>query len=375
MNAALPALNTVRQRREVARLGPSELARRAGMTRQALHRIEAGVSVPSVMVALHLARALECRVEDLFALESSVVEAKLIGACVPGQRLQLAQIGPDLCAYPLTGSGALGELADALLSEVQLDGRATLEPLTPAPRWQEAAVLYGCDPALELLGRHAAPGRVLLRPAVSEQALAALLRGEAHAAGLHLYDPESGESNVPFVRSALAADPDADTLHLYALWSWEQGLMTAPGNPLGIHALANLGRAGLRLANRPPGAGSRRLLDAGLLEAGLDVSHIVGYDHEYPGPLDQAEAVAHAQADVGLGPRSAAQAYGLSFVPLLRERFDLVVPQAHLSHPSVQALLQAARSPALRSELGALDGYDPELSGTLITTLTPTGRR
>jgi putative molybdopterin biosynthesis protein len=375
MTFVLPALNTVRQRREAVKLGPSELARRAGMTRQALHRIEAGASAPSVTVALHLAHALECRVEDLFVLESPAVEATLIEACSPGQRLQLARIGDTLRAYPLTGPWALGEVADALLREVDPGGWATLEPLTPAPRWAEAAVLYGCDPALELLGRHAAPRRILLRPAVSEQALAALLRGEAHAAGLHLYDPETGESNVPFVQAVLGESGlDAQPVHLYALWSWEQGLIVAPGNPLDIQALSDLGRAGLRLANRPPGAGSRRLLDAGLRKAGLDGARIVGYDREYAGPLDQAEAVAHAQADVGFGPRSAAQAHGLAFVPLLRERFDLVVPEMHLDHPGVQALLQSARSPALRAELSALGGYDPAQSGQLIATLTPGGR-
>lgn len=365
-------VNSVKLRREALKLGPSELARRAGMTRQALHRIEAGDHSPGVLAALHLARALACRVEDLFQLPSTELEAGLVGRAAVGQRLHLACVGGALLAYPLSGVEALSGSADALLTETLPGERARLSPLTPAQTWERAAVLCGCDPALSLLRGHAAPARVLLRPAVSEAALAALVSGEAHAAGLHLYDPVSGESNLPFVAAAL---PD-QMVHIYALWSWEQGLSVPPGNPQRLSTIADLGRAGVRIANRPPGSGSRRLLDHWLAQAGLDAGQLSGYLDEYPSPLDLAGAVARGQADVGVGPRSAAQAHGLAFVPLLRERFDLVVPDQHLKHPGVQALLQAARSPALRAELVALGGqgsggYDPAQSGQPIATLFP----
>ncbi len=361
-------LSAVRSRRECLGLGPSELARRAGMTRQALHRIETGAYLPSVLVALHLARALSCRVEDLFRLEGEGAPVHLIGEAVVGQRLQLARVGERLCAYPLLGVGALSASADALLQAPLPNGLAQVEPLTPAPRWNETAVLCGCDPSLSLLVRHAAPQRILLRSAVSERSLAALVSGEAHAAGLHLYDPLSGESNLLFVAAALPGQ----VVHVYRLWSWEQGLIVRAGNPLGLMAVGDLARPGVRLANRPPGAGSRRLLDHWLGEAGLNPDQLCGYASQWATPLDLAEAVAHGQADVGVGPRSAAQAHGLGFVPLLRERFDLVVPDLHLAHPGVQALLQAARSPTLRTELAALGGYHPAQSGSFIATLTPT---
>jgi len=377
----LPAAlaNSVRSRREALGLGPSELARRAGMTRQALHRIEAGSYAPGVLAALHLARALSCRVDDLFFLPDDVAVARLVGGPArPGQRLQLARVGDELCAYPLSGVEALSGSADALLSGDLPGGRIGCSPLTPAQGWEKTAVLCGCDPALSLLrgqvvGGQAAPARVLLRPAVSGAALAALVSGEAHAAGLHLYDPVSGESNLPFVAAAL---PD-QVVHVYALWSWEQGLTLPPGNPLRLASVADLGRSKLRIANRPPGSGSRRLLDHWLAQAGLDTGQLSGYTDEYASPLDLAAAVAHGQADVGVGPRSAAQAHGLDFVPLLRERFDLVIPDRHLTHPGVQAILQAARSPALRAELTALNsqgagGYDPQHSGQPIATLSPT---
>lgn len=369
-----PPANSVRSRRERLGLGPSELARRAGMTRQALHRIEAGSYAPGVLAALHLARALDCRVDDLFFLPDDAPEARLVGGPArPGQRLRLARVGETLCAYPLSGVEALSGSADALLTETLPGGRVGYSPLTPAQGWEQTAVLCGCDPALSLLRvrGHATPARVLLRPAVSEAALAALVSGEAHAAGLHLYDPVSGESNLPFVAAAL---PD-QVVHVYALWSWEQGLTLPPGNPQQLASIADLGRAGLRIANRPPGSGSRRLLDHWLAQAGLDAGQLSGYADEYASPLDLAGAVARGQADVGVGPRSTAQAHGLAFVPLLRERFDLVIPDQHLKHPGVQALLQAARSPALRAELTALGGYDPDQSGQPIVTFAPSSPR
>lgn len=360
--------NTVRSRREGLGLGASELARRAGMTRQALHRIEAGGGyTPSVTVALQLARALECRVEDLFSLESDTLEARLVGEAERGQRLQLARVSGELQAYPLSGVDALRGSADALMVEMAQGRRGQVQALTSAHAWDDTAVLYGCDPSLSLLCRHAAPARVLLRPAVSQRSLEALVNGEAHAAGLHLYEAASGESNLPFVAAAF---PD-QVVQVYALWSWEQGLIVRAGNPEGITTIKDLGRRGVRLVNRPAGAGSRRLLDDWLVQAGLSGAAISGYEVEAPTPLDSAEAIAHGRADVGVGPRSAAQAHGLAFVPLLRERFDLVVPETHLRHPGVQALLQATRSPALRAELRALGGYDPAESGRLISILAP----
>lgn len=357
------------------------------MTRQALHRIEAGSYAPGVLAALHLARALACQVDDLFFLPDDVAVARLIGGPArPGQRLQLARVGEELCAYPLSGVEALSGSADALLSGELPGNRVGCSPLSPAQDWERTAVLCGCDPALSLLRGQvvrgqvvrgqSAPARVLLRPAVSEAALAALVSGEAHAAGLHLYDPLSGESNLPFVAAAL---PD-QVVHVYALWSWEQGLTLPPGNPQRLSSVADLGRAGLRIANRPPGSGSRRLLDDWLAQAGLDAWPLSGYADEYASPLDLAAAVAHGQADVGVGPRSAAQAHRLDFVPLLRERFDLVIPDRHLTHPGVQAILQAARSPALRAELRALGGqdsggYDPTESGQPIATFSPSPPR
>ncbi|GGL86850.1 hypothetical protein GCM10010840_25940 [Deinococcus aerolatus] len=355
--------SSVQQRRKDAGLGPTELARRAGITRQALHNIEGGVSAPTTVVALRLAQALGCRVDELFHLTPDTVRARLIGdpAVSPtGQRVQLARLDQDLLAVALQGAPGLGQRADGVVTachgphvDVKLSGALELAG--------RSAVLIGCDPSLDLLAAHtclAFPDlRVIVRPVSSQAALAGLAAAEAHLAGIHLWDAGTGESNLPFVRNLALGQP----VHVIALWTWEQGLLTAAGNPGGIRGVDDLRGGGLRLINRDPGAGSRLMLDAWLDAAHFSAAErqaLPGYQDEAASPLDAARRVQSGAADVAPGPRVAAQALGLHFVPLQREHFDLIVPAAHLSHPAVLALLHTARSAAFLLELSALGGYD-----------------
>lgn len=363
----------VRAAREETGLRPGDLARRAGLSRQALHAIETGSVVPGTAVALRLARALGCRVEDLFGLSGAAVLARLVGQAPAGaSRVQLAEVAGQLLAFPLIGEAALRTPADGVT--VAPSGQPSggqdvpIEPLADPGTVRRTAVVVGCDPSLGLLAPHAArvsPGaRVLWRNLPSLDALRALARGEAHAAGIHLWDPRSGEHNRPYVLRELTGRPT----HLFTLWAWEQGLIVARGNPKRIGTHADLARPGIRLANRDVNAGSRVLLDAWLEDAGLsrkDRAALPGYASRHPTHLALAESVARGEADVGPGPRAAATALGLDFVPLQRERFDLVVPDEHLSHPGVQALLSAATERAFHAELAALGGYDPSHAGEL----------
>ncbi|GBF07847.1 periplasmic molybdate-binding protein [Deinococcus aerius] len=359
----------VREVREAAGLRPAELARRAGLSRQALHAIETNTHVPGTVTALRLARALGCRVEDLFHLPGAPLFARLVGRSVsPGTRVRLAEVGGRLLAFPLGGEEALRAPADGLTTGEVADGAVRVELLVDAGLPGRTAVVAGCDPSLGLLAPHAArlgPGtRVLWRDLPSLDALRALACGEAHAAGIHLWDPGSGESNRPFVTRELGGRP----AHLFTLWDWEQGLIVAPGNPRGIVTPSDLARPGVTLANRAEGAGSRVLLDTWLEAAGLtpaERARLPGYATAHPTHLALAGSVARGEADAGPGPRAAARALGLDFVPLQRERFDLVVPAEHLGHPGVRALLAAAREDAFHAELAALGGYDPAHAGEL----------
>ncbi|KQR15607.1 substrate-binding domain-containing protein [Deinococcus sp. Leaf326] len=368
----------VRARREAAGLRSGELAAQVGISRQALHAVETGTYVPGTLTTFRLAQVLGCGVEDLFTLAAPEVGATLCGAAPGGAltgpvRVQLAQVGTRTLAYPLSGEASLGQDADGLAHGAGAPGEVRVELLEGAARPGRTLVVTGCDPALGLLARQLGRGgggpgtrpqevRALWHPAVSLDALRALRRGEAHAAGIHLWEAGGGESNLPAVLRELPGMP----AQLFTLWSWEQGLMVAPGNPHGISGVADLLRPGLRLVGRGPGAGSRVLLDAWLAGLGLGESErarLPGYRDEAPTPLAAAARVALGAADLAPGPRSAAWAHGLDFVPVQRERFDLVVPGEHLDHPALAALLLGAAQPGFQAELRALGGYDPAHAG------------
>ena len=367
----LPTLEPrVRERRQGLGVGASDLARQLGISRQALHKIEVGDSVPGTLLAFRLAAALHCRVDDLFTLRGPArpptLRARGSGSLTPGTRVALAHLpapagGEDLLAVPLP-AGAFHVPADATVITTAPDGTLSAQPLAPTGEVLAAAartaVLTGCDPALDLLVTHAArldpSARVILRAASSLPALRAVAQGQAHAAGVHLWDAASGTSNLPFTRRALGPAT------LFTLWTWEQGLLLAPDNPRGIRGPADLGRADVRLATREPGSGSRLLLDGWLRAAGLPQPPAVAVAGS---PLEAASLVASGQADAAPGPRSAALAAGLAFVPLQTERFDLAVPDEHARHPGILALLGAARSAAFRADLHALGGYDAAQAG------------
>ncbi|WP_425145271.1 substrate-binding domain-containing protein [Deinococcus sp.] len=370
----------VRHLRERANLGAGELARRIGVSRQALHSIETEAYVPSTLIAFQLARALGCTVDELFSLPGPQASATLIGpeslsaAGLP-VRVQLAQVAGRLLAFALVGESGLGQAADGVASEVGPDGAVTVNLLCDLARAADTAVLVGCDPALGLAATHAMQHspqtRLLWHAASSLSALHSLARGEAHAAGIHLYEAASGVSNL----AAVARELPGQRVHLYTLWSWEQGLMVAAGNPRGLDGPAELLRPGVRLINRPAGAGSRALLDHWLSEAGVSPGqrqHLPGYADEAPSHLEAAAAVAAGRADAAPGPRSAATALGLDFVPVQRERFDLVVPDSHLNHPGVVSLLAVIQRADFRAELSALGGYDPQGAGDLWQTVSST---
>lgn len=365
----------MREQREAAGRRAVDVARLAGITRQALHAIEAGDAVPGTLTALRLARALGCAVEDLFTLTDAplTLDAAPVGPVAAGSRVQLAEVDGTLLAFPLAGA-SLTETADGAAQPGDAAG-VRVQPFGSAADALDAArrtaVIAGCDPSLGLLAAHVsragAAGRVRVHELSSLDALRAVTRGEAHAAGIHLWDAPSGLSNLPFVEREWPGRP----AQLFTLWSWEQGLMVGRGNPLCVAGVRDLLRPGLRLVNREAGAGSRLLLDAWLDGVGLTRRQrrdLSGYADEVGSPLDAAERVASGVADVAPGPRSAAQALGLDFVPVQVERFDLVVPAEHAAHPGLVALLAAVARPAFRAELQALGGYDPSRAGEIWTT-------
>jgi molybdate-binding protein len=183
-----------------------------------------------------------------------------------------------------------------------------------------------------------------------------------HIAGSHLRDRASGESNLPAIRSRFARGSVA----VIGFAVWEQGLIVARGNPKAIRSVADLGRKDVTIVNREPGAGCRNLLDEGLAQAGVPIRRVSGYDQIAPGHLPAAWHVLSGRADCCIATRAAARVFGLGFLPLLAERYDLVIRKPDLDRPEMQVLLDALGRAAFRRELEGLGGYDAAASGTRV---------
>jgi putative molybdopterin biosynthesis protein len=192
--------------------------------------------------------------------------------------------------------------------------------------------------------------------------LIALRDGLCHLAGSHLLDSESGEYTLPYVDTVLAGRE----IVVVRLVHREQGLLVAPGNPLWLRGIADLARPGLRYVNRQRGAGTRVLLDYELARANIDPATIDGYAREEPTHLAVAAAIAAERADCGMGVRAAARAFGLDFVPITREPYDLVLERETLEHPLLEPLWQLLGSTAFRSAVEELGGYDTAEMGQRI---------
>jgi molybdate-binding protein/DNA-binding XRE family transcriptional regulator len=377
-------LNRLKEVRTARGLSQGELAARADVTRQAISSIEANRYLPTTVVALQLARVLNTSVEDLFSLQSpgEVIEARLID--VPGSvssagslpRVKVVKVNGQYYARPVAGLGEVLSYtvaADGFLEsqEVRRRGRSDMPVVQVRlsrnrDSIEQEIAVAGCDPAIFLAGEHLRRRKdqtsVVGWTMGSTAALQALQRGEVHVAGIHLTDDSTGESNLPFLRRHLKVS----AYEVITFATWEEGLVIRPGNPKQIRSVADLVRDDVRVINREEGAGARLLLDQRLRAAGFVGSQVKGYDRTAASHLHVARLVSEGQVDVGVGIRSAAQSYGLEFIPLQSARYDLVVPKAYLSsHPSLSHLFDTLASRPFRSEIAAIGGYDTTDTGKL----------
>ena len=196
----------------------------------------------------------------------------------------------------------------------------------------------------------------------SQGGLIALRRGEAHLAGSHLLNPETGEYNISYIRQYMPGIP----VKVIALVGRDQGLMVRRGNPKGIHGLEDLTKPQAQFVNRQRGAGTRVLLDYHLKRNAIAPEHIVGYSQEEYTHLGVAAAVASGRADCGLGIAAAAQALDLEFIPLFQERYDLVIPKHFAEHDLLAPLFSLFMDDRFREAVAQLPGYDISVMGTTI---------
>ncbi|MBE9205705.1 helix-turn-helix domain-containing protein [Nostoc sp. LEGE 06077] len=390
------------------RLGMSQqdLANIAGVTRQTISGVESGQYAPSVAITLKLAKALGCQVEDLFWLEQDLpeIEAILAKPVTINQplRVSLARVGGQWIAYPLVGKDAFRQdMTPADGETVAVDGFPGISKLLLAsavarnerhPEGEaekqigadkvkvrllddnlealhNTVVIAGCSPVISLWARATERWHPQLRVhftfANSMAALHSLCRGEAHIAGMHLYDPKTGEHNVPFVREVLAGKSAV----VITLGLWEEGLLVPSGNPKDWKTLSDLVAAKATIINRETGAGSRMLLERKLQEAQIPFDAVKGFEHIVTSHQDVAQAVAFGLADAGISTASIAATFGLGFIPLHQSRYDLVILKEYLEESPIQQLLSTLGHRMVHSQLEVLGGYDISKIGEVVATV------
>jgi len=346
-------LKEIRERRGIS---AAALAKLSGVTRQTIYAIEAGDYVPNTAVSLQLAKILEVRVEELFSLEDKSAASKPVAVdfLTPsraGQPVQLCRVGSKMIAVSCARQLMLPP-SDAIVID-----RKRAQTFADESDEPKRLLIAGCDPGISLLARHL---DIVVAPSTSRQALEWLKQGKVHVAGTHLRDAATGDYNLPVVKHLFPAG----SVKVVTFALWEQGLVTRAGSP--IRAVEDLAKKGVRLMNREKGAGSREVLDQRLRAAGIPVDRVHGYGRIAAGHMPAAQAVAEGEADCCIAARSAARAFGLHFIPLATERFDLVIRRQFANLPAVEALLDALNRSALRRKLEILAGYNTAHTGEVL---------
>jgi putative molybdopterin biosynthesis protein len=289
-------------------------------------------------------------------------------------RVAVGRIGERLLAAPLSrGSGVITSLvrADGIVvlqrgSQGLAAGEQVSVRLYRSPNDLERTIfaIGSHDMTLDILAQFLSirQRRLVSANVGSQGGLIALRRGEAHLAGSHLLDPETGTYNLPHIRQYASGVP----IKVVALVERQQGLMVLRGNPKCIRTLQDLSREDVTFINRQRGAGTRVLLDYHLSLLGVAPEGIRGYNQEEYTHLAIAAAISSGRADCGLGIAAAAQALGLDFLPLFQEHYELVIPARFFDEVLLTPLFEVLNDPTFKQTVSALPGYDISRMGTLV---------
>lgn len=352
-------------------LGAALLAKLIGVSRQTVYSIEAGDYVPNTMVSLKLAQVLDTTVENLFELQPEEEQGQLIDAVLlgepeamrPGQLLRLCPVDESVVAVaPEIGGWGLPP-ADAVLVEQPRTGKALAvgKVRLLGEKWKTGSriLLAGCDPGVSILAQSlsAQDCELVVCYENSSRAIELLRDGLVHVAGSHLLDKATGNLAAltkMFPRNAVA---------VFSYGTWEEGLVTAPGNPKRITGVADLAHKGVRFTNREEGAGCRRLLDSCIKMAGITPDQIKGYNRITKGQMAGARSVRAGEADCCISTRVVAQAMSLDFIPLAEKPYRLLVLRPHLELAPVKKLLETLSRASFRREVETNTGYDMRTAG------------
>jgi len=292
------------------------------------------------------------------------------------RRMIIGRIGSNFVAVSLKkGAGAIttltranGILRIAAASEGEMHGKeVTIDLLAPLDQVERTLLCTGShDLCLDVLNdflQQKDPAYPLASTHVgSLGGIMALKQEMCHIAGSHLLDPEDGSYNTSYIRKYLPARD----IRIVTLVYREQGFIVAKGNPKNIASIHDLFGKDIRFINRQAGSGTRVLLDYELSRNDLDADSIRGYDEDEYTHMAVAVAVLSGKVDVGLGIKSAANALGLDFVPLIEERYDLLIPGELFETPMIQAVLAVINAPLFQETVEKMGGYSTRETGHLV---------
>lgn len=291
-------------------------------------------------------------------------------------RVRMGYVGDRLTASPLSrGSGVVSSFmkADGILEIPQgTEGyeageTVSVRLISSEEKLRNTLVVIGShDPLLDELAdmMHRDNHKVYMSSAHvgSMGGIMAIRRGEAHAAGCHLLDTDSGEYNKSFIKKYFPGGG----VKLVRCVGRQQGLMLQKGNPLGIKCFADIVKNGIRYVNRQKGSGTRILMDYLCRKNNLDVSQIYGYEREELTHTSVAAQIVSDSADAGMGIYSAAQIYGLDFLPICIEEYDLLIPDIAWDTPMVRQMISTLKSDTFREKLLSMGGYTLDRPGEII---------
>jgi putative molybdopterin biosynthesis protein len=291
-------------------------------------------------------------------------------------RVRLGKVGGNFVATPLPrGAGTVTSItqADGILrvgadlEGLRPDQEVQVELLRPLADIERHIVVVGshdlCLNLIDDLLHKQQKGFNLSSSHVGSLAgIMAIKQGRCHIAGSHLLDPTDGSYNTSYIKKHLAGVP----VRLVHLVERQQGFMLKPGNPLGIAGFEDLTREDVTFINRQGGSGTRVLLDHELEKRGIPAAGIMGYQSEEFTHMAVAVAVVSGAADVGLGVLSAARALGLDFLPVVSERYELIIPEVYFATAAVQSVLEVIRSEDFARRVAELGGYSTAETGRVV---------
>tara|TARA_B100001093_G_scaffold451762_1_gene459414 strand:- start:1369 stop:2472 length:1104 start_codon:yes stop_codon:yes gene_type:complete len=348
--------SNIRRYRRAQGLSQEQLAKKVGISRQALIRIESHRQIPSTAVSLMFARALGARVEELFQLADEPHRMRVAkGSKSTTGRVVLGRVDGKLVAHPIQGETTP---ADGLVcDDMGDDNQLAVECFGTRKQALDQVIVAGCAPILGLIAEYISQqprlGPVNWQMSNSSRSLKMLREGMVHSGGVHLAPSNGINAHHELARQTFPDTPMA----LVHIAKWQAGLVISGGNPLGVENRYDLLRDDLRWAMREPGASAHKLHNTLVRELG-GLNTRAANTKSPKSHKELAMLIDLGQADVGIAIESVAIQRQLDFIPIVEERFDLLVPKHRLEQPALNQFIDALSSEGLKQQLHNVPGYD-----------------